>query len=385
VRNGTSNKLAQALSLALYCAAVATAILIQPPGSGLAWLIMVFGGRSLAVAVHELGQVACCLALGTEIDTVSMGILPLPIRFRLGKVRVDLSYLAPEFVQYRGASVQRSLVITASAPAANLLASGVLLAAGVSLGSPAGRPIWYGLALISAGHAIVSLIPRRTWEGRISAGAKLFFAPVYRRTGRELRALASDPGWVYRQGNIGAILLAAYRLRMPLAAKSDSVATLARLIQREGRRGDLLKLHRAVGMLWAEEGDQRDVALAVNAVESCVLVLPGLPKTVAGEAAAQMKRVLRHVEKDDEYRADAEHTLALAYLRQGRLADVEKFCQSGLEDVESPKGKATILATIALARRGLGEPYADLLDKARKLAPDADLVAEASAFDPLPG
>jgi hypothetical protein len=384
VRNGTSNKLAQALSLALYCAAVATAILIQPPGSGLAWLIMVFGGRSLAVAVHELGQVACCLALGTEIDTVSMGILPLPIRFRLGKVRVDLSYLAPEFVQYRGASVQRSLVITASAPTANLLASGVLLAAGVSLGSPAGRPIWYGLALISAGHAIVSLIPRRTWEGRISAGAKLFFAPVYRRTGRELRALASDPGWVYRQGNIGAILLAAYRLRMPLAARSDSVATLARLIQREGRRGDLLKLHRAVGMLWAEEGDQRDVALAVNAVESCVLVLPGLPKTVADEAAAQMKRVLRHVEKDDEYRADAEHTLALAYLRQGRLADVEKFCQSGLEDVESPKGKATILATIVLARRGLGEPYADLLDKARKLAPDADLVAEASAFDPLP-
>ncbi len=80
-----------------------------------------------------------------------------------------------------------------------------------------------------------------------------------------------------------------------------------------------------------------------------------------------------------------EHTLALARLRQGRFDEVEPLCESGLAADFGPDNRATILATIVIARRALGRPHADLLAEAVALSPDADLVAEArsSADEPL--
>lgn len=76
--------------------------------------------------------------------------------------------------------------------------------------------------------------------------------------------------------------------------------------------------------------------------------------------------------------AAVKHTLALARLRQGRFEEVEPLCASGLAGDHGPDTRATILATIVLARRALGQPHADLLGEAVALSPDADLVAEAA-------
>jgi hypothetical protein len=70
--------------------------------------------------------------------------------------------------------------------------------------------------------------------------------------------------------------------------------------------------------------------------------------------------------------------LALARLRQRRFAEVEPLCKPGLAGNPGPGERATVLATIALARRALGQPYAELVAQAVALSPDADLVAEAA-------
>jgi hypothetical protein len=73
------------------------------------------------------------------------------------------------------------------------------------------------------------------------------------------------------------------------------------------------------------------------------------------------------------------HTLALGKLRQGDFAVAEQLCWPLLELAGLPdKDRATILATIVLARRALGRPYQRALDEALALAPGADLVAEAA-------
>jgi hypothetical protein len=61
---------------------------------------------------------------------------------------------------------------------------------------------------------------------------------------------------------------------------------------------------------------------------------------------------------------------------------VESLCAPGLAGDYGPDTRATILATVALARRALGQPYADLLAKAMALSPNADLVAEATGLVP---
>lgn len=58
---------------------------------------------------------------------------------------------------------------------------------------------------------------------------------------------------------------------------------------------------------------------------------------------------------------------------------VEDPCTKVLASPDlSPVNRATVLATIALARQALGQPYEQLLSEAIALAPDADLVAEAT-------
>jgi hypothetical protein len=79
-------------------------------------------------------------------------------------------------------------------------------------------------------------------------------------------------------------------------------------------------------------------------------------------------------------RAAEPHSLAVVLLRQGKIQAVEDLCQVGLASPElSPANRAAVLATIALARQALGQPYERLLDEATALDPRADLVAEASS------
>ena len=61
--------------------------------------------------------------------------------------------------------------------------------------------------------------------------------------------------------------------------------------------------------------------------------------------------------------------MALARLRQGRFAEVEPWCASSLASDLRPDDRATVLATIAMARRALGQPYEEPLAEA--LSPHA--------------
>jgi hypothetical protein len=53
------------------------------------------------------------------------------------------------------------------------------------------------------------------------------------------------------------------------------------------------------------------------------------------------------------------------------------LCEEELATTSKPKNRVSILATIVLARRALGQPYEELLAGAVALDPHADLVPEA--------
>jgi hypothetical protein len=61
------------------------------------------------------------------------------------------------------------------------------------------------------------------------------------------------------------------------------------------------------------------------------------------------------------------------------------LCAAGLDGDYGPDARATILATVALGRRALGQPHANLVAEAVSLSAHADLVAEAAEDPRLAG
>jgi hypothetical protein len=179
-------------------------------------------------------------------------------------------------------------------------------------------------------------------------------------------------------------MLRAFREGDPVArAGAGSIAVMLR---RQGRIGELLDVHAGFG---APAGRYwRAQARSLHDVEYNLLCVPGLPPQVIDEAAVQARWLVDNypfkAKEDSVLRSSMEHTLALARLRQARFAEVEPLCASGLAADVGPDNRATILATIVIARRALGQPHADLLAEAVALSPGADLVAEArsSADEP---
>lgn len=177
--------------------------------------------------------------------------------------------------------------------------------------------------------------------------------------------------------------LAAFRTGDPSARLG--VGTVAVMLRRQGRIGELLEVHAGFGV--PEGPFAAEQAQSLHAVEGNLLVVPGVPPHVVDQAANRVQWILdnypfepaaRTAPEDSFSRPAVEHTLALARLRQGRFAEVEPLCASALASVSRPDPRATVLATIVLARRALGQPHADLLAEATALSPDADLVAEAA-------
>jgi hypothetical protein len=168
----------------------------------------------------------------------------------------------------------------------------------------------------------------------------------------------------FRRGDPGALL---------------GAGCIAGLLRRQGRTGELLELHAGFGRPAGPYALNQ--ARSLECVEYHVLLEPGLPPEVLGEAASRVEwiaaRYPREQQEDPVLHAALEHTLALARLRQGRFVEVEPLCAPSLAVDAGPDIRATVLATVALARRALGQPHADLLAKAVALSPDADLVAEA--------
>jgi hypothetical protein len=235
----------------------------------------------------------------------------------------------------------------------------------------------YALAIVSVAFALANLMPMRDKRGQLSDGANLLARPAIHRTVQRLKGIAADPGWGASDGDVTNLVRAAFRLRVP-SGDSEGASALGALLAQAGRTGDLLKIHRVIGGLWNDpQADPKKVASAVNGAEWYILIVPGLPGTVADEAVVQLERALRYIKDRDQRRASVEHTLALAHLRQGRFTDVEPFCRSGLEDELPPAERARVLATVAMARGMLGQPYQEMLAEAVRLGPDAELVKEA--------
>jgi hypothetical protein len=177
--------------------------------------------------------------------------------------------------------------------------------------------------------------------------------------------------------------LRAFRHGDPAARRG--LASIATALRRQGRARELLELHAGSGRP-AGPGALEE-ARSLETLEYNVLLLPDLPSQVQTEAASRVQWIVANYPYDQRtepvHHAALEHTLALARLRQGRFGEIEPLCASALAADVGKENRATVLATIALARSALGQPHADVLAEAVALSPDADLVAEAQRIHPV--
>jgi hypothetical protein len=180
-------------------------------------------------------------------------------------------------------------------------------------------------------------------------------------------------------------MLGAFREGDPAARLG--VGSIVVMLRRQGRIAELLELHARFGIPTGRYA--REQTRSLHNVEWNLLLVPGLPPEVIDEAASRVQWILDNypfeAKEDPMPRPAVEHTVALARLRQGRFGEVEPLCASGLAAAYGPDARATVLATIALARRALGQPHADLLAEAVALSPDADLVESHDRLDELLG
>jgi hypothetical protein len=178
---------------------------------------------------------------------------------------------------------------------------------------------------------------------------------------------------------------------LALAGQGDLMArvgagSIAAYLRRAGRVAELLDLHAGIVLTRDElTAGPHAVALldSMHVVEYNVLLLPGIPVDDIDIAAERVQFVRdHHPSRDDHHLAAIEHSLALASLRQGRHKEVRPLCRAGLDASLPADNRATVLATVALARRARGKSYRGLLTEAVFLAPDADLVQLVSQASP---
>jgi hypothetical protein len=222
--------------------------------------------------------------------------------------------------------------------------------------------------------ALTVITVSRQARGLSCEGARKIAAATLKPANQELEPAAAQ---------LRAILdpegfLAAFRAGAPYTRLDPG--PLALMLRRQGRVSELLELHQGFGVPGGRYASAQ--ARSLHGVEYNLLLVPGLPREVVDEAASRVRSILGNypfeTAGDQVLRPAMEHTLALALLRQGKFEEVEPLCASGLAGDHGPDARATVLATVALARHGLGQPHADLLAEAVALSPDADLVAEAA-------
>ncbi|MDX6390398.1 MAG: hypothetical protein QOJ73_1461, partial [Streptosporangiaceae bacterium] len=237
-------------------------------------------------------------------------------------------------------------------------------------------------ALISGSIAAGTLFPGKSRSGQPTDGARLLQAPARSRACADLRHLLEQPDWPTRADAAGR-LLKGYQLQVEAAR--NRFHTLAHLLRNAGWIEDLLDIH-ASAVTFLPGAPGLNTLMAVHHLEWDVLNVPGLPQAAADLAARRVEWVIRHNTRpqDDMLPAFAvEHTLALARLRQGRPAEVEPLCAAGLAADLQPSQRATVLATVALARQALGQHAGNPLNQALALDPAADLVSEAASVIPV--
>lgn len=317
-----------------------------------------------------VGRVLCLLVLRVPIRQILLGA-PALIRLHLGQTQVELGLPFARGAVRSGpvASRRRAALIHASGPLGNLVAAGILASI------PAARPYGTGIALMLGAYGVMNFVPFRTKEGKLSAGYALIALAVLGRAEANLRRLTAEPGWPERP-----------ELLKYLLAKRDAAGyttLLIKRLQRENRTGELAEWH---ARLWGH-AEPLLPDMNARAKQRLAFILHGATDgllnspDVTRSAAEHGEKYLRWAgpRLPEECDPAAAHTLAVAYLRQGRFDEVEPLCTPLLSGDLMSEHRATVLATIVLARSALGEESQHLLKEAVALAPDADLVGEASA------
>jgi hypothetical protein len=367
------------------------------------WLVVMVAARPAATIVHEIGHAWACLVLGAKVRAIYLGNdAPGPPRFTLGRLTVTLTWNFGGRVEHDDTrSAVRNAIITAAGPLANLIVAGTLAVALVAASSTNGYVL--GLVCLMAGIGVSNLMPYRAPSGRPTDGARLLglvggkfaeaVAPPTRtrrafllasqgvppEVRQELADMARSP-YGSPQPERTTRWLAAYYRGEPLAQLAAGV--IGRELRKERRLRELLTLHAG----WPVPAGQLAPGLieATHTLAWEVLLLPGVPREVADRAVTRVSWVLDNAEfepgNDNLYREAVQHTLALGKLRQGRFGEAEQWCAPILaRQTLNSANRATVLATIALARKAQGLPYEQLAAEAVSLDPTADLVQEASA------
>jgi hypothetical protein len=231
----------------------------------------------------------------------------------------------------------------------------------------AGRYLTDNLRRIALAAVIVSRQARGLPHEDVQAAAALVAGHHSTEATAAMLSAAFDPEAAlraFRHGDPGARL---------------GAGAIAEMLRRQGMSRELLELHAGFGTPSGPHA--QDQAHSLHDVEYNVLLLPDLPPEVLDVAASRLEWIAASYphdrKKEPAHHAAFQHSLAVARLRQGRFAEVEPLCAPRLARNAGKEARATVLATVALARRALGQPYASLLAEAIALSPDADLVAEA--------
>ena len=375
-----------------------------------------------AMVVHECGHLLACLALRVRVREFRIG-RPDRRAYQFQVAGVTVALGAPVAGRVRHDPLRsrwRAAVILMAGSLANLVLAGVLLAVAVAttphlsgtIRVPAHEAVEFSMAVFIGAIGISNLLPFRTEWGTLSDGARLL-ALGNRRLGRALRqdqvAVKGPNDVIWRPatqeeaaeykldcavlkqfGNDpGAKLppelvdkwLGAYRDRTFIGLVT--AWAVGRTLRKDGRVSELLELFEGYP---APQGRlARTMWNSVGYLAYEVALVPAMPLHVLDLAASRLQRLLDVHDSpatDDERldRTAALHSLAVARLRLGKAQIAEDLCQVVLAGPElPPTNRATVLATVALARQALGQPYETFLDKAVALDPEADLVAEASS------
>lgn len=364
-------------------------------------LALLFVGGSAAVVVHEAGHADACVLLGVKVRAIYFGpdFANWP-RFTIGKFTITFPPAFAGRVEYEEVpSVVRGALITAAGPLANLILAATLAGALAAAHSTNGYVL--GFVCLLAGVGVGNLMPFRSFGGRPTDGASLLAAlaggqfaeaVLFRDPKSWLMAKAAPPamraeytGFVrdYNgppQPERTTRWLAYYHENEALAWAA--VGFIGRSLRREGRISELLALNADLAVPAGPYVHALTQATHMLAYE--VLLVPGLARPAIGRAVSKVEWVLSTADfkpGDPSWdRAAVQHTLALGKLRQGRYPEAEALCLPLLARRNlGPADRATVLATIALARKAQGHPHEQFLAEAVALAPTADLVPEASA------
>jgi len=325
----------------------------------------------LASVVHEFGHIVAIRLAGRWPTAIHFLGPPDRVAFHVGATRVGLGFSRPgSKVEYsgKGLSVTQAAVIAAAGPAAHLAAAPLVLLLPV--------PRWAAVffAVVIAASGLAELIPAKTGAGSLSDGAVLLRALTRSRATADIRELLSNIDWS-RQPEAARRLISGWMLDVPEAE--------ACLKQLPADRETLLRLY---GQDWPlEQWPETEFLNIIHALSWKVVARPDVPAKLVDLAASRVEWVLAQV--DDRAGnvwprpSDVRHTLAVVRLRQGRAVDVVPLCADALAADLDRKTRATVLATVAIARhqRHLTSSARQSLREALTLDPSAEMVIEAAS------